>query len=357
MLVGGLGFAIQLAVLSILIAIAHWSWPLATIAAVESAIVHNFFWHERWTWSDRFHCLTWFERARRFVRFNVATGVTSIAGNVAVMTVLVGALHMPAIAANVVAVGVMSAANFVLADRWVFRGSTLLYRPVAAIVVLIATAAQASAAPSTETLEAWSKYVVATERHLEQTRPAPVAKPDGIHADGDTVDVGSGTISHWRGSVFLPGLTLDDFLHRLQYPGTPPPQEDVVSSRVMGRGPDSLRVYMRLVRRAIVTVSYDTEHEMAFARHTPLLATARSVATRIAEVGGGDHGFLWRLNSYWRYEQMDGGILVSLESLTLSRDVPMLVKPIAGRIVPRIARESMVRTLDALRRYFTPQRS
>ena len=93
---------------------------------------------------------------------------------------------------------------------------------------------------------------------------------------------------------------------------------------------------------------------MAFRRRTPTQATARSVATRIDEVGGADRGFLWRLNSCWRYEQVDGGVRIDLESLTLSRDVPTLVRPIASPIVSRIARESMVRTLDALCRYLDP---
>jgi hypothetical protein len=92
---------------------------------------------------------------------------------------------------------------------------------------------------------------------------------------------------------------------------------------------------------------------MTFRRRTPTLATARSVATRIDEVGGGDRGFLWRLNSYWRYEQLNGGVRIDLESITLSRDVPALVRPIASPIVSRISRESMVRTLDALRQYLT----
>src|SRR5262249_48373406 len=140
-------------------------------------------------------------------------------------------------------------------------------------------------------------------------------------------------------------------LDRLQHPGTPPPQDDVVASQVLDRGPDRLRVAMRLVRHAIVTVSYDTEHEMTFERRTASLATAKSGATLVREVGDGDHGFLWRLNSYWRYEALEGGVRVSVESLTLSRDVPFLIKPIAGRIVPRIARESMVRTLEALKKY------
>jgi putative flippase GtrA len=350
-LVGGLGFIIQLAVLAVLLTLAHWSWPAATIVAVECAIVHNFAWHERWTWADRGRP-SHKPRRHQFLRFNVATGLTSIIGNVVVMAILVGGLHVPAIPANVIAVGVMSAANYLLADRWVFRHSILPHRHAAAVLALLATAAQASAAPTADTLGAWTKYVATAERTLQEHAMAPVARTTGIRADGDTIDVGSGTISHWRGAVFLPGLTLDRLLHGLQHPGTPPPQEDVVASRVMSRGPDCLRVYIRLVRHAIVTVSYDTEHEMTFTRLTPALATARSVATRIDEVGGGDHGFLWRLNSYWRYEQVGAGVLVSLESLTLSRDVPMLIKPIAGRIVPRIARESMVRTLEALRRQF-----
>ncbi|HEX7140080.1 MAG TPA: hypothetical protein VF219_19670, partial [Vicinamibacterales bacterium] len=142
-------------------------------------------------------------------------------------------------------------------------------------------------------------------------------------------------------------------LDRLKNPGTPPPQQDVVASHVISRAEGSLYVYMRLVRHAIVTVSYDTEHAMAFHRWSPTLATARSVATRIDEVGGDDHGFLWRLNSYWRYEDVGAGVMVSLESLTLSRDVPWLIRPIAGPISSSIARESMVRTLEALKKYLT----
>jgi hypothetical protein len=99
-------------------------------------------------------------------------------------------------------------------------------------------------------------------------------------------------------------------------------------------------------------VSYDTEHDMQFRRRSATVATAKSVATRIEEVGGSDHGFLWRLNSYWRYEQAPGGVLVELDSITLSRDVPVFVRTIASPLINRIARESTYRTLEALRRYF-----
>jgi hypothetical protein len=201
---------------------------------------------------------------------------------------------------------------------------------------------------------AWQRYVTAAEAELANARRPIAARPgsDAIDPAGTTVAVPGGTISDWRGAVFIPRLTLDRLLHGLQHPGTPPPQEAVVSSRVIGRGVDSLRVGIRLVRHAIVTVSYDTEHEMQFRRVASNVATARSIATRIEEVGGGDHGFLWRLHSYWRYEETGGGVLVELRSLTLSRSVPALVRPIAAPLVSRVARESMVRTLEALRKYF-----
>jgi putative flippase GtrA len=336
-----LGFVLQLLVLWALTALAGWPWLPATAAAVEFAVIHNFVWHERWTWHDRGDA-SW----TRFARFNVATGLTSIAGNVVLMGILVGVMRIPVVIANAIAVGVLSAANFVASDRWVFKS--------AVVALLLCSSTDATAAPNTATLGAWNAYVAETEARLARTRPSPAGEMalGELAADGKSIDVPGGTISHWRGSAFIPGITLDRLLNGLQYPGTPPPQEDVVSSRVIARSGDSLRVAIRLVRHAIVTVSYDTEHEMTFRRWSPALATGRSEATRIEEVGGEDHGFLWRLNSYWRYEERGGGVLVELESLTLSRGMPSLLRPIAGPLVRRIARESVVRTLEALRRYF-----
>ena len=222
-----------------------------------------------------------------------------------------------------------------------------------ALVALFAFAPSATAAPASATLDAWQRYAAGVEQQLDRARDAArPASRDTVTADGESIPVPSGTISHWRGSVFIHGITLDRLLHGLTNPGTPPPQADVVASRVLARDDRLVRVYIRLVRHAIVTATYDTEHEMAFTRHSPTLATARSVATRIAEVGGGDRGFLWRLHSYWRYEQQSGGVLVQLDSLTLSRSVPAIVRPVAMPLVNQIARESMLGTLEALKRYF-----
>jgi len=135
------------------------------------------------------------------------------------------------------------------------------------------------------------------------------------------------------------------------YPGTPPAQEDVLESRVMSRNGNTLRVYLKLARSAIVTVVYDTEHDVTFTRHAPGMVTSRSVATRIAESGGGDRGFLWRLNSYWRYTQVGPDVRVDLESLSLSRSVPRVARAVARPMIDRIARESLERTLVSLQRF------
>jgi len=381
-IVGCLGFVLQLLTLSALTSLAGWPWLPATAAAVEAAVLHNFVWHEWWTWGDRgFGGFAGFAGAHTFgrlVRFNVATGFISIVGNLVLMEILVEALGLPPLVGNAIAVGLLSVVNFIVSDRWVFtlppsptgfrlRAKGASARQVGAagppsptgygaaglVVLLLFSPVDATAGPSQATLRAWDAYVAQAEAQLDRA-PRLVVRAGAHTTDGASADVSGGTISDWRGAAFLPGITLDQLLHRLQHPGTPPPQEDVVSSRVISRSADGLRVSIRLVRRSIVTVSYDTEHEMTFRRRTPTLATARSVATRIEEIGGDDHGFLWRLNSYWRYEERAGGVMVELRSLTLSRDVPSLLRPIASPLVRRVARESMVRTLEALRREYAP---
>ena len=101
--------------------------------------------------------------------------------------------------------------------------------------------------------------------------------------------------------------------------------------------------------RFVVSVTYDSEHEVRYVRRSASLATSRSVATRIAEHDGDDHGFLWRLNSYWQYRQVGRDVVVDVLSVSLSRDVPFFIKPVAGPIIDRIGRESMMHTLSMVR--------
>jgi len=95
----------------------------ATALAVEAAILHNFFWHERWTWADRIGSLPE-GRTGRLVRFHFTCGAVSILGNLALMQALVGRMHVPYLAANAIAISLCSLLNFLAADRLVFRPLT-----------------------------------------------------------------------------------------------------------------------------------------------------------------------------------------------------------------------------------------
>jgi hypothetical protein len=174
------------------------------------------------------------------------------------------------------------------------------------------------------------------------------------------------TIQQWRGRLFARGVTLDALLGSLQH--VLPVQDDIVAARFVDRGPDRVHVYLRLVRRTILTVTFDTEHEMTFARASRDVATARSVMTRVNEVeaagtarehivpAGADRGLLWRLQSYFRYTQMAGGVLIEMQSLTLSRGIPFLLRPVAGPMVNDVGRESVTRTLEAVAARFEGER-
>lgn len=134
---------------------------------------------------------------------------------------------------------------------------------------------------------------------------------------------------------------------------------------MLERDPDRLKIYLKLKRKKFVTVVFNTEHVVHYRRYGDTRAASRSVATRIAEIvdpgspnerekpEGRDRGFLWRLNSYWRYEQVPEGVIVECESVSLSRDIPRGMKVLIRRMVNNTARESMERTLRSMRERFT----
>ena len=118
-LVGGLGIAVQLWMLWLLTACGV-GYMLATALAVESAVLHNFFWHERFTWVDRVNgCLL--PSVTRLLRFNLSAGAVSIVGNLVLMRLLVGQAHLRPMLANLIAIAACSVLNFIVSDRWVFR--------------------------------------------------------------------------------------------------------------------------------------------------------------------------------------------------------------------------------------------
>jgi putative flippase GtrA len=340
--VGCIGFAIQIGTLLWLTHVWHWSYLPATAVAVEAAIVHNFFWHEHWTWGDRQHGRG---RHHRFLRFHLGTGLTSIAGNIIVTAVAVEALHLPALVANAGAVALTSVANFRVADRWVFSRPTIAVFTVA----WLAFPRPVVAAPGEPTIAAWKQHIAITESTLWRHDSSLVR----LAPDGRSLPLPGGTIHEWRGSVVIRGITVPQLVQALEVPGLPPPADDILDARVMHRSGDTLHVFLRLTRSAVMTVTYDTEHDVTFTRLSPWLVTSRSISTSIRETGGADHGFLWRLNSYWRYRQQGNDVVVDVLSVSLSRDIPSLVRPVATRVIDRVARESMRRSLDAVERFGT----
>jgi putative flippase GtrA len=147
--VGGIGIGVQFSALFLLKTVLHFDYLLATAIAVEAAVVHNFVWHEQFTWADRvrrelprrgseakprgrvrisfaalmrgaiqkLHSPGW----ARFLRFHLANGAVSILGNLALMKVLVGQGHMNYLAANGIAIALCSVANFLVSEEWVFQ--------------------------------------------------------------------------------------------------------------------------------------------------------------------------------------------------------------------------------------------
>jgi hypothetical protein len=238
---------------------------------------------------------------------------------------------------------------------------------------LTSAAAAAPAAPTveaelkSETEQAWRAYIRDIEarraREIAARPTATATRPDsGVTVtplgengtDGSVEIAGGALIHHWRGRIVIPGVTLEDVLRQVR---RAPRQSDVLASKILEDRGDTLRVYLKLTRKELITVTYNTEHLVELTRHGPGRASSRSVATKIAELAdagtprerekgaGDDMGLLWRLNAYWWYEEVPGGVLVECESLSLSRGIPLLLKPFASGTVDRIARESMARTL------------
>ena len=118
--VGVVGAVVQLATLAALVHLVHVNYLVATAIAVEAAVLHNFAWHLRWTWRDRTRGEAGAAPWASLGRFHVANGLVSIAGNIALMALLAGALHVPPIVANAAAIVVCSLVNYTLGDRWVF---------------------------------------------------------------------------------------------------------------------------------------------------------------------------------------------------------------------------------------------
>jgi putative flippase GtrA len=389
-LAGTSGFIVQVATLAVLTSLYDVNYMVATLIAVEAAILSNFVWHWQWTWKDRSASgASGASVLARLVRFNTLTAITSILGTVFLTAFFVEALGLHVIAANIASVAILSVINFIGADRLVFRAGVVL----AALTVASSAYAGDEALLQAKTVRDFAKYVAAVEARrmtdisnnepfldIDRQPPQELARTMAALRRGDVIvtraaardassneiAIDGGLINHWRGTVFVPKVKLDHVLRVLQEPQTDQhKQEDVLSSRVLARDGDTQKVYLRLRRTKFVTVVYDTEYDVEYKKLATDRAYSNSISTKVVEIEnagtkseralpeGNDHGYMWRLNSYWRYKQLDDGVLVEVESLTLSRDLPAIIGPLIRPIVNSTAKESMSRTLASVRARFT----
>jgi hypothetical protein len=182
-------------------------------------------------------------------------------------------------------------------------------------------------------------------------------------SSGREIEAPNAIIHHWLGGVFIPGGNLpqtlefvEDYAHHQDVY-----KPEVVRSRLLSHEGNDFKIYYRLRKKKVITVTLNTEHEVHYFPVDSTRCHSRSYTTRIAEVAnadtpnehekpiGHDGGFLWRMNSYWRFEERDGGVYVECESISLTRDIPTglgwLIKP----FITGVPKESLQMTLGSTR--------
>jgi hypothetical protein len=240
-----------------------------------------------------------------------------------------------------------------------------------------------------ETLEAWQLYRTLTEVRIERELASeegflvsdflPESDAAAVHAsrssgsiyvqkletlneEGAKIEVPKGLIHHWYGSVFVRGAKLEDVIAWEQdYANHQNYFDEVEASRLISREGDTFHIFLRLRRKKVITVHYATEHTVRYRHFGDDRVASTSEATRIAEIEnagtererekpvGDDRGFLWRLNSYWRFEAVSGGVIVECESISLSRTIPVAFRWVVKPFINSVPEESLIATLTPLR--------
>ena len=390
--VASLGFVVQMLMAAALLLLGI-SPVLATLLAIEAAIVHNHAWHRCWAWRDRAAAKKW---PLTLAQAHAGAGGTSLVAGALTVGLLSG--RVTPLVAQLIAVALCASVNFWLTDRWIFRaGDRRVIRAaiddvtvgvgrhtcraagaILGAVALMASPASAST-PSPEALQSWARYVAALEAARTKdvtsgvpawstdddptgTRAAAALRRDELLVTRRTlpgVEVDGATLEHWQGSVLLRGVPIDAVLDRLRNPERYPQPPDVQALTVNARSDQGHELYLRLTRSMLVTATYDTWHQVRHRLVGPARVDSTSVATRIEEVHGAGttaeqrrnvdegRGFLWRMQSYWRFVTVPEGVIVTCESITLSRPVPLGLGLVARPIITRVARESMTTAVRA----------
>jgi hypothetical protein len=179
----------------------------------------------------------------------------------------------------------------------------------------------------------------------------------------EKIDVPDALVHHWVGLVFIPAAHLGDAVRLMQdydrHASLFAP--NVVQSKILERHGNRFRVFLRFYMKKVISVTLNTENDAEFVTVAPdrVYSTIRS--TRVSEVEdagtpaekelppGQGHGFMWRLNTYWRFLERDGGTYVQCESITLSRDVPFGLGWVIKPFITEVPKDSLTFTLERVR--------
>ncbi len=167
----------------------------------------------------------------------------------------------------------------------------------------------------------------------------------------------------WRGTAFQPGASAKDFERLMRnfgaYPGVYAPE--IVSAKVLAQDGDRYQATMRVKQKHVITVVMDTTYDIEFGRLGAGRGWSSSRSTQINEIDNAgmknervlspadQHGFLWRLNTYWTFEERDGGLYIQIESVSLARSIPSGLGWLIEPFVESVPRESLEFTLRATR--------
>ena len=244
---------------------------------------------------------------------------------------------------------------------------------LAAVLALPACAAELQP----KTVAAFDRYIRETEQRLADSKiflwaDESVDRARRVKAGEVAVEpfrgkavfeVPGGLVHDWVGSVFIPGATLQRTLamvqdydhHKDVY------QPDVIDSRLISHTGDDFHIYLRLLKKKVITVVLSSEHDVKYTRLDKTRWRSVSRTTKIAEVEkagkpeerekppGTGEGFLWKLNSYWRFEERDGGTWLECEAISLTRDIPTGLGWLVQPIIRDLPKESLANTLRLTR--------
>ncbi|MGH9605785.1 MAG: hypothetical protein ACRD3N_08795 [Terracidiphilus sp.] len=248
--------------------------------------------------------------------------------------------------------------------------------PGLALLLLVSAAPLCAVQPSPKAVAGFDAYIATVEARLARQHSSPhgfLAPADWARLRGGETNVEDltpspgpslpGALLHdWRGTAFVPGATTADFDRLLQnyaaYPQRFAPQ--VLSATVLSHDGNRYQIRMRVRQHHIVTVTLETTGDIVFghldAKHGYSISRSKKIV-EIEDPGTPsehalspreEHGFLWRLNTYWSYEERDGGLYMQIESVSLTRSIPFGLGWAIGPFVQSIPRDSLEFTLHSV---------